>query len=40
MRGPWPTRRSSERVPAGTPSGGLDAAGGWHPSLSFTLAEL
>jgi hypothetical protein len=29
------TRRSSERAPAGTPSGDADLAGGWLPSLTF-----
>jgi hypothetical protein len=32
-----PTSRSSERAPLGTTSGDSDAAGGWHPSLTFTF---
>ncbi len=32
------TSRSSERAPAGTPSGNADAPGGWLPSLTLALA--
>jgi hypothetical protein len=31
---PW---RSSERAPAGTPSGDVGAPGGWLPSLTFAF---
>ena len=31
------TRRSSEREPAGTPSGDADVAGGWLPSLTLAF---
>ena len=31
------TRRSSERAPAGTPSGDADVAGGWLPSLTLAF---
>ncbi len=31
---PW---RSSERAPAGTPSGDAGALGGWLPSLTFAF---
>jgi hypothetical protein len=34
------TRRSSERAPAGTPSGDADAPGGWHPSLTFAFGDI
>jgi hypothetical protein len=40
MRGPRPTRRSSERAPAGTPSGDAGAPGGWHPQLTFHVSPL
>ena len=33
---PW---RSSEREPAGAPSGDAGALGGWPPSLTFTFAK-
>jgi hypothetical protein len=32
--------RSSERAPAGTPSGDADVAGGWPPSLTFALGNM
>jgi hypothetical protein len=32
-------RRSSERLPASTPSGGAAVLGGWLLSLTFTLAD-
>ncbi len=34
---PW---RSSERAPAGTPSGDAGALGGWLPSLTFAFDSL
>ena len=37
MRGPGPTRRSSDQAPAGTPSGDAGAPGSWHPSLTFNV---
>ena len=37
MRGPGLTRRSSERAPAGTPSGDAAVPGGWPPSLTFVV---
>jgi hypothetical protein len=34
------TKRSSERAPAGTPSGDADVAGSWPPSLTFTFGDI
>jgi hypothetical protein len=34
-----PTSRSSERPPAGTPSGDAAVLGGWLPSLTFDVRD-